>query len=85
MNRQDDLIVVFDKTWKANHNDDIKKAKEREQEFMKKMFGNNNEINTKQNSSFQKFNNNQVNNLQNNINGFKNIQRQNMINNITKK
>ena len=26
MNRQEDLTKVFDKRWKANHNDDVKKA-----------------------------------------------------------
>ena len=26
VNRQEDLTKVFDKRWKANHNDDVKKA-----------------------------------------------------------
>lgn len=38
MNRQEDLSKVFDRTWTANHNDDIKKAKEQERKFMNKMF-----------------------------------------------
>lgn len=37
-NRQEDLMTVFDRTWKANHNDDIKKAKEREKKFIDRMF-----------------------------------------------
>lgn len=40
MNRQEDLIKVFDKRWKANHNDDVKNAKEKEKKFMNKMFNN---------------------------------------------
>lgn len=33
-----DLVEVFDDRWKANHNDDVKKAKEREITFINKMF-----------------------------------------------
>ena len=38
MNRQDDVMKVFDKRWNANHSDDVKKAKEREKSFINKMF-----------------------------------------------
>ena len=37
-NRQEDLTKVFDRTWKANHNNDVKEARAREKEFMNKMF-----------------------------------------------
>ena len=37
-NRQEDLSKVFDRQWKANHNDDIKNIKEKERSFMNKMF-----------------------------------------------
>lgn len=83
--RQDDLTVVFDKTWKANHNDDIKKAKEKEKKFMNKMFGNN------RNDSMLNTNNNintpdmKLNNMNNNINATVNGMRQNKVNNIMKK
>ena len=33
-----DLTEVFDDMWKANHNDDVKKAKQREIDFINKMF-----------------------------------------------
>ena len=38
MNRQEDLTKVFDKTWQANHNDVAKKGREKEKEFMSRMF-----------------------------------------------
>ena len=41
-NRQEDLSKVFDKRWKANHNDDVKLAREKEKKFMNEMFGTNN-------------------------------------------
>ena len=41
VNRQDDLTRVFDKTWKANHNDDVKRAREKDRDFMNKMFNTN--------------------------------------------
>ena len=36
--RQEDLSKVFDRTWKANHSDDIKKEKARKKSFIDKMF-----------------------------------------------
>ena len=41
VNRQEDLTKVFDKRWKANHNDDVKKARDKEKDFMNKMFNTN--------------------------------------------
>lgn len=38
----EDLTEVFDKRWKANHNDDVKVARESEKKFMDKMFNVNN-------------------------------------------
>ena len=39
--RQEDLMKVFDRTWKANHNDVARKGKEREKKFTDKLFGTN--------------------------------------------
>lgn len=36
--RQEDLSKVFDKTWKANHNDVAIKGRQKEKEFTNKMF-----------------------------------------------
>ena len=36
--RQEDLSKVFDKTWKANHNDVAKIGREKEKQFMKRSF-----------------------------------------------
>ena len=40
--RQEDLSRVFDKTWRANHNDVAKRGREKEKAFMNKMFNINN-------------------------------------------
>ncbi len=37
--RNEDLINVFERRWKANHNNDLKDAKQRQEEFNKKMYG----------------------------------------------
>lgn len=47
VNRQEDLTKVFDRRWKANHNDDVKKARDREKDFMNRMFNTNNISNNK--------------------------------------
>lgn len=48
MNREEDLTRVFDKRWKANHNDDVKRAREKDRNFMNKMFNvNNNKVNNR--------------------------------------
>lgn len=41
VNRQEDLTKVFDKRWKASHNDDVKRAREKDRDFMNKMFNTN--------------------------------------------
>ena len=37
-NRNQDLTKVFDAKWKANHNDDVKRAKAKERAFINKLF-----------------------------------------------
>ena len=34
----EDLTRVFDRTWKANHNNDVKEARTKEKKFWNKMF-----------------------------------------------
>lgn len=82
MNRQEDLTKVFDRTWKANHNDVAKRGREREKQFMNKMF------NVKSNETPQNkilTPGDRATNLQNNINSAANFQRQTTVNNIIKK
>lgn len=81
MNRQEDLSKVFDRTWAANHNDVAKRGREREKKFINKMFGVK-ESNASNNSSTPS---DRINNLQKNINGMGNFERQNRVNNIIKK
>ena len=77
-NRQEDLSKVFDRTWKANHNDVAKRGREREKEFMNKMFNSGN-IN-KPLMPGQR-----AETLHNNMNNAFYGQRRNNINNIVKK
>lgn len=83
MERNEDLTKVFDRTWKANHNNDVKEARSREKQFWNKM------LNVKDNSNANTGKivtpNMQVNNLQKNINDAANFQKRNNINNIVKK
>ena len=83
MKRNEDLTKVFDRTWKANHNNDVKEARSREKKFWNKM------LNVKDNSNANTGKivtpNMQVNNLQKNINDAANFQKRNNINNIVKK
>lgn len=83
MERNEDLTKVFDRTWKANHNNDVKEARSREKKFWNKM------LNVKDNSNANTGKivtpNMQVNNLQKNINDAANFQKRNNINNIVKK
>ena len=37
MERNEDLTKVFDRTWKANHNNGVKEARDREKKFWNKM------------------------------------------------
>ena len=80
-NRQEDLTKVFDRTWKANHNDDVKIAREKEKKFMDRMFNvKRKEISTKPLTANQR-----VETLQGNMNNAFNAQRGNNLNNIIKK
>lgn len=80
-NRQEDLTKVFDRTWKANHNDVAKRGKEKEKKFINKMFGTNRSVNeVKPLTPAQR-----AQSLQNNINSAFNGQRSAKINNIIKK
>lgn len=84
MERNEDLTKVFDRTWKANHNNGVKEARDREKKFWNKMFNvkdNSSNTNTEKVSSP----NMQVNNLQKNINDAANFQKRNNINSIVKK
>lgn len=83
INRVEDPTKVFDRTWTANHNDVAKRGREKEREFMNKMFNNNNitkerELNIRTPSMM-------ANNLQNKINNVSNLEKQNKLNNILKK
>lgn len=82
MRRLEDLTKVFDKRWKANHNDDVKVARENEKIFADKMFGNNNNNNINKNYNTPE---SRLNNLNNNINNARAGQMQNNLNNIVKK
>ena len=79
--RQEDLTKVFDRNWKANHNDDVKIAREKERKFMDKMFNKKNVIN----ENIPLTPGERASNLQNNINNAFNGQRQSNLNNIVKK
>lgn len=78
--RLEDLSKVFDRTWKANHNDDVKNAKIREKNFMDRMFNVKNR-NT-DNKPKIKTPNEQVNELQNNINSMRAFNNQNRNNSL---
>ena len=82
--RQEDLTKVFDRTWNANHNDVAKRGREKERNFMNRMF------NVKDSGS----NNSQskvltpgerANSLQKNINSTASFQKQTQISNLIKK
>lgn len=82
MERNEDLTKVFDRTWKANHNNDVKEARTKEKKFWNKMF------NVKENSTSDRkvvTPNSQVSNLQRNMNSAVDFQKRNNINNIVKK
>lgn len=85
MNRQEDLSKVFDRTWAANHNDVAKRGRERERKFMNKMFGRKDTIEPSNNSNNYLTPGMRADNLQKNINGMGNFERQNRVNNIIKK
>lgn len=82
MERNEDLTKVFDRTWKANHNNDVKEARAKEKKFWNKMF------NIKESSTSDRkivTSNSQVSNLQRNMNSAADFQKRNNINNIVKK
>lgn len=82
MNRNEDLTKVFDRTWKANHNNDVKEARAKEKKFWDKMF-NVKESNTSSRGVITP--GEQVGNLQRNMNSAADFQKRNNINNIVKK
>jgi len=79
--RKEDLTKVFDRTWKANHNDDVKKAREKEKKFMDKLFNVKTSIEQKDTPK-PMTPNQQVDNLQKNISGMNNFNNQTKLNNI---
>lgn len=82
MERNEDLTKVFDRTWKANHNNDVKEARIKEKKFWDKMF-NVKESNTSSRGVITP--SEQVGNLQRNMNNAADFQKRNNINNIVKK
>lgn len=83
MNRQEDLSKVFDRTWSANHNDTAQRGRERERQFMNKMFN----VKEKDEVATPKIMTpgDRASNLQNNINGMANFANKTRIGNIVKK
>lgn len=80
--RQEDLMKVFDKTWKANHNDVAKRGREKERKFMDKMFN----VNRTSSNAPKNFTPGQrAETLHSNMNSAFQGQRQNNLNNIIKK
>ena len=78
--RQEDLSKVFDRTWKAKHNDVAKRGREREKQFIKKLFGNTSSTDNNNLTPGQR-----AETLHNNMNNAFMGQRQNNLNNIVKK
>ena len=82
MDRNEDLTRVFDRTWKANHNNDVKEARAKEKKFWNKMF------NVKESNSSNRgviTPGERVEKLQRNMNSAADFQKRNNINNIVKK
>ena len=80
-NRQEDLSKVFDKTWKANHNDVAKKGREREKELMNQMYNKKNMQREVKSLTLGQ----RVETLQSNMNNAYIGQKQASLNNIIKK
>ena len=81
--RQEDLSKVFDRTWKAKHNDVAKRGREQEKKFMNKMFNTNS---SPDNPSRRPLTPGQrAETLHSNMNNAFMGQRQNNLNNIVKK
>lgn len=79
MNREEDLSKVFDRRWTANHNDDVKKAREEEHKFMDKMFNTKPREEKKVEVITPEM---KVQNLQNNMTSANNFQKRVNLNNI---
>lgn len=79
MNRNEDLSKVFDRRWTANHNDDVKKAREEERKFMNKMFNTNIREDKKVEVITPEM---KAQNLQNNMNSASNFQKRVNLNNL---
>lgn len=79
MNREEDLTKVFDRRWKANHDNGVKEAIDREKKFINKMF--NVKEGPKRDNTYVTPDM-RASNLNKQINGVYDIQKQNRINNI---
>lgn len=80
-NRQEDLMKVFDRTWKVNHSDAIKKATEGEKKFIDRMF-NVKSKDEKSNIHKPLTQKEQLSELQKNMNGMNDFNNQIKLNNI---
>lgn len=77
--RLEDLSKVFDRTWKASHNDDVKNARVKEKNFINRMFNVKEEEKSTKNV---KSPGERANDIQNNLNGMRKFNNQNRINNM---
>lgn len=78
MNREEDLTKVFDRRWKANHDNGVKEAVEREKKFINKMFN----VKEEKKDNTYITPDMRASNLNKQINGANSFQKQNRINNI---
>lgn len=78
MDRQEDLMKVFERRWKANHDNGVKEAVDREKKFINKMFNVKEEVK----ESTYVTPDMRANNLNKQMNGVYDLQKQNRINNI---
>ena len=78
MNREEDLTKVFDRRWKANHDNGVKEAVEREKKFINKMFN----VKEEKKDSTYITPDMRASKLNKQINGANSFQKQNRINNI---
>jgi len=85
VNRQEDLMKVFDRTYKANHNKNVLNAREREKKFINKMFNVRSKETSDNTQSKVITSGSQANDLQRQINSTSNFQKQVQLNNIMKK
>ena len=77
--RLEDLSKVFDRTWKASYNDDVKNARVKEKNFINRMFNVKEEEKSTKNV---KSPGERANDIQNNLNGMRKFNNQNRINNM---